>query len=423
MNAQRLLERFLGYVGIDTTSVEGVADYPSSPGQLQLGQRVAEELRQLGLPEVEQDSHGLVWATLPSNGSPAGPTIAFLAHLDTSPEAPGGPVRAQVIECYQGGEIPLPGDRSKILRPEENPELQRMVGKTLITSDGTTLLGADDKTGVAILVETVAHLVENPHIRHGPIRLLFTCDEEIGRGVDFVDLQRLGATVAYTLDGTGAYSIDVETFSADQAVITITGRNIHPSIAKGRMVNALRVVGELLCRFPLDHLSPESTEGRQGFIHPYWVEGGVGKVVLRVLLRDFQTSQLAEYARLLYEAAAEAQALFPGSSIEVAITPQYRNMAEGLAKHPQAVALAQKALERLGRRPRLTFVRGGTDGARLTAMGLPTPNLATGQYNPHSVLEWACLDEMIDTVAWLVSLAELWAFPEADGQGQNTHSR
>ncbi len=409
MNAERLLQRFLEYVAIDTTSVEGVREYPSCPGQLQLGQRVAEELRQLGIEQVEQDPHGLVWATLPPNVDPAGPTIAFLAHLDTSPEAPGGPVRPQVIYSYQGGPIPLPGDALKILHPNENPELARMVGKTLITSDGTTLLGADDKTGVAILVETAAYLVENPQIQHGPIRLLFTCDEEIGRGVDFVDLDRLGARVAYTLDGTGAYSIDVETFSADQALITITGRNIHPSIAKGRMVNALRILGELLCQLPVDQLSPESTEGRQGFIHPYWVEGGVGKVGLRILLRDFETPRLREYALLLYEAAANAQALFPGSSIEVAITPQYRNMADGLAKEPLAVGLAQKALERLGRTARLTFVRGGTDGARLTEMGLPTPNLATGQYNPHSVLEWACLDEMVDTVAWLVSLVQLWA--------------
>jgi len=412
MNPERLLRRFLEYVAIETTSVEGVSEYPSSPGQLRLGQRIVQELRQLGLQEVEQDPHGLVWASLPANVDPPGPTIALLAHLDTSPEAPGGPVRPQVIRSYQGGPIPLPGDPSKILRPEENPELTRMVGKTLITSDGTTLLGADDKTGLAILVETAAHLVENPQIRHGTIRLLFTCDEEIGRGVDFVELDRLGAQVAYTLDGTGAYAIDTETFSADQAIITITGRNIHPSIAKGRMVNALRVLGELLAQFPLEELSPESTEGRQGFIHPYWVEGGVGKVVLRVLLRDFQTPRLQEYARFLYQAAAHAQSLFPGSSVEVAITPQYRNMADGLAKEPRAVAFAQKALDRLGRTARLTFVRGGTDGARLTEMGLPTPNLSTGQYNPHSFLEWACLDEMVDTVAWVVSLAELWASAE-----------
>jgi|YNPMSStandDraft_1061717.scaffolds.fasta_scaffold03869_6 tripeptide aminopeptidase len=412
MNPERLLNRFLEYVAVETTSVEGVSEYPSSPGQLRLGQRIVEELRQLGLQQVEQDAHGLVWASLPANVDPPGATIAFLAHLDTSPEAPGGPVRPQVIRSYQGGPIPLPGDPSKALRPEENPELNRMVGKTLITTDGTTLLGADDKTGLAILVETAAYLVENPQIRHGTIRFLFTCDEEIGRGVDFVDLDRLGAQVAYTLDGTGAYAIDVETFSADQAIITITGRNIHPSIAKGRMVNALRVLGELLREFPLEELSPESTEGRQGFIHPYWVEGGVGKVVLRVLLRDFQTPRLQEYARFLYQAAAHAQSLFPGSSVEVAITPQYRNMAEGLAKEPRAVAFAQKALEHLGRTAHLTFVRGGTDGARLTEMGLPTPNLSTGQYNPHSVLEWACLDEMIDTVAWVVSLAELWASAE-----------
>lgn len=412
MHPERLLERFLEYVGIETTAIEGSESHPSSPGQLRLGQLLVEQLRQMGLQQVEQDPHGLVWATVPSNVDRPTPTIAFLAHLDTSAEAPGGSVRPQVIRSYSGGPIPLPGDPSKILQTEENPELLQMVGKTLITSDGTTLLGADDKTGVAILMETAAYLVENPHIPHGPIRLLFTCDEEIGRGVDFVDLARLDAAAAYTLDGTGADTIDVETFSADQAVITITGRNIHPSIAKGRMVNALRVLGRLLVEFPLEDLSPESTEGRQGFIHPYWVEGGVGQATLRILLRDFETARLGEYADRLRHAAQKAQALFPGSSVEVTITPQYRNMAEGLAKEPRAVALAQKALQRLGRSARLTFVRGGTDGARLTEMGLPTPNLSTGQYNPHSVLEWACLDEMVDTVAWLVSLAELWASPE-----------
>jgi len=414
MNRERLLERFLQYVGIDTTSIEGTSEYPSSPGQLQLGQLLLQQLRQAGLQQVEQDEHGLVWATVPSNVDRPVPTIALLAHLDTSPEAPGCPVRPQVIRSYQGGPIPLPGDPTKILRPEEYPDLLRLLGKTLITSDGTTLLGADDKTGVAILVETAAYLMKNPQIPHGSIRLLFTCDEEIGRGVDFVDIARLGAAVAYTVDGTGADTIDAETFSADQAVITITGRNIHPSIAKGRMVNALRVLAELLVQFPLDHLSPEATEGREGFIHPYWVEGGVGEVTLRVLLRDFQTPRLKEYADFLHEAAQKTQAQFPGTSIQVAISPQYRNMADGLAKEPRAVAFAQKALHQLGRTAQLTFVRGGTDGARLTEMGLPTPNLSSGQHTPHSVLEWACLDEMLDTVSWLVHLAQIWASPEAD---------
>lgn len=408
MNRQRLLDRFLRYVRIDTTAREGSDSYPSSPGQLELGRLLLAELRALGLGDAVQDEHGIVLATVPATVDHPAPAIAFCAHLDTSPETSGAGVRPQVIEDYPGGDIVLPGAPHRVIREAENPDLAPLVGRTLITTDGTTLLGADDKAGLAVIMEAAAWLVERPEIKHGPVRLLFTCDEEVGHGVDHVDLGRLDAAVCYTLDGPGADAIDVETFSADLAVITVRGRNIHPSIAKGRMINAIRVAADLMAQIPCERLSPETTEGREGFLHPYVLQGGVAEVTVKVLLRDFRTARLHDLAETLRQAAAASMAQYPGASIEVAVTPQYRNMAEGLAREPRAVTHAQKALARLGRTARLTLVRGGTDGSRLTEMGLPTPNLSTGQHTPHSPLEWACLDEMAGSAEWLVSLAEVW---------------
>jgi len=411
MHPQRLLDRFLRYVRIDTTADERAETYPSSPGQLELGRLLVDELRAAGIDDAAQDEHGIVTATVPASAPGDAPTILFCAHLDTSPETSGASVKPQVVEGYAGGDLALPGDPGRVIRRADNPELDAMIGRTIITSDGTTLLGADDKAGVAAIVEAAAWLVEHPDIEHGPIRLCFTCDEEIGRGVDHLDLDRLGAVAGYTLDGQGADTIDVETFSADLAVVTIRGVNIHPSIAKGRMTNALRVAADFVGRLPRDTLSPETTEDREGFLHPYEIRGGVAEVTVRILLRDFDTPRLEELADRLRAAAGESTAHFPRARIDVAIRPQYRNMAEGLAKEPRAVACAEQALERLGRKARLTIVRGGTDGSRLTEMGLPCPNLATGQHNPHSPLEWACLEEMVLSAEWLVALAQAWARP------------
>jgi len=370
---------------------------------------LVDELRRIGLSDACQDDNGIVLATLlPTIDRPA-PTIALLAHLDTSPETSGAGVKPQVVENYDGGELVLPGDASRVIRPAEHPELLGLVGRTIITSDGTTLLGADDKAGVAAIMEAATRLVEQPNIPHGPVRLALTCDEEIGRGVDHLRLDHLGAAVGYTLDGQGADTIDVETFSADMAVVTVQGKNIHPGVAKGRMVNALRVAADLVARLPREAASPESSEGREGFLHPFEVAGGVGAVSLRVLLRDFDALALERWADMLRQAAAASMATFPGAHIGVAITRQYRNMAEGLAREPRAVGHAERALGRLGRVAKLTIVRGGTDGSRLTEMGLPTPNLATGQHAPHSATEWACLEEMAATVEWLMALAEVWA--------------
>ena len=299
MNAERLLARFLQYVQIDTTANEASQSYPSSAGQWELGALLVRQLHELGLDDVQQDEHGLVWATIPATAAGDIPAIAFNAHLDTSPETSGTNVRPQVIRNYGGGDLVLPGDPQQVIRVAENPALEALHGATLITTDGTTLLGGDDKAGLAVIVEAAAYLTEHPEIPHGPIRILFTCDEEIGRGVNHVDLGKLGATVCYTLDGSGAGEIDVETFSADLATVTVRGVNIHPSIAKGRMVNAVRAAGEFLARLPHDRLAPEATDGRLGFIHPYHLDGGVGQAVIKLILRDFETAQLARHADLL----------------------------------------------------------------------------------------------------------------------------
>jgi tripeptide aminopeptidase len=314
-----------------------------------------------------------------------------------------------VFANYQGGDLVLPGDPSRVIRVADQPELAALVGRTIITSDGTTLLGADDKAGVAVIMEAAAWLIEHPEIRRGRVRICFTCDEEIGRGVEHLQPEQLASAVCYTLDGQGADTLDVETFSADLAVVKIQGINIHPGIAKGRMVNALRVAGDFIARLPRTAGCPEATEGREGFVHPFEIAGGVAEVTLRTLVRDFDSAALTRWADLLRETAAATTAEFPGAKIELTITKQYRNMSEGLARDPRAVAYAQRALEKLGRSARLASVRGGTDGSRLTEMGLPTPNLATGEHSPHSALEWTCLEEMVAAGEWVIALLESWA--------------
>ena len=409
VNQTRLLQRFLRYVRIDTTAVDGADRYPSSAGQLELGALLVRELLNCGIVDAAQDQHGIVMATIPANNGVSGAAIALNAHLDTSPETTGRDVRPQVIDAYQGGDIVLPGDPARVIRVADNPELAALQGCTLVTTDGNTLLGGDDKAGIAAIMELANILFENPDVLHGPIKILFTCDEEIGRGVDFVDVAALQAMAAYTMDGPGANHIDVETFSADMATITVQGVNIHPSIGKDRMVNAVRAAAEFVTRMPRKTMSPETTEDRQGFQHPYRMEGGVAEATIHVLLRDFETAALEGYADDLRQLANEVEVAIPGCRIEVDVRAQYRNMREGLDKEPRAVEYARKAHEKLGRKPQLTIIRGGTDGSQLTAKGLPTPNLSIGQHNPHSPLEWVCLDEMVQATSLLVELVQVWA--------------
>lgn len=406
IDQQKLLQRFLRYVKVDTTADPNNDDYPSSQGQLELGRLLVEELKQLGLPAT-QDEFGIVLATVPGNVKDA-PVVALNSHVDTSPETTGANVQPNVIENYDGQDIPLGSSGISITRTE-NPELADLVGKTLITTDGTTLLGGDDKAGVAIIMQVVETLLSDPSIPHGDVRVLFTCDEEIGLGVKHVDVDALKADVCYTLDGGGRGDVDSETFSADGAVVTVEGVNIHPSIAKDRMVNSVRGVAEFIARLPSDRLAPEVTEGREGFLHPYDLKGGVDRSELKVLLRDFDTDRLPAQANLLKEIATEVEQAVPGCRVNVEVKKQYRNLGDGLKKEPRAISFAEEAHKRLGRAYKLGSIRGGTDGSQLTELGLPTPNLSSGQHNPHSPREFACLDEMTEACEVTVELLKVWA--------------
>jgi tripeptide aminopeptidase len=407
INRGRLLDRFLEYVQIGSSADANANRYPSSDGQLKLGKLLTEQLKKMGIEDAHQDSNGLVWATIPSTIDEPCATVLLNSHLDTSPEAPGDNVRPAVIESYAGGDIPL-ADGKSVIRVEQCPALSDLVGTTLITTDGRTLLGSDDKSGVAVIMELAEVLMERRDLPHGPVRILFTCDEEIGRGTKHVELRKAAATVGYTLDGGGAGQIDQETFSADMAIVRFVGHNIHPSIAKGRMVNAVRAAGLFLAELPMDRLSPESTDDRDGFVHPYDIAGGVGEVKLQFILRDFETARLVDQANLLRTIANKVESQVPGIRIEVNTQRQYRNMADGLKKLPMAVELAERAFHVLGVPCERSIVRGGTDGSLLTEMGLPTPNLSCGQHNIHSVFEFACLDQMQSALAHLIVLLDLW---------------
>ncbi|OYP36410.1 peptidase T [Rhodopirellula sp. MGV] len=408
INRQRLLERFLKYVQVGTTANPKSDQYPSTECQRDLGKILAQELVDMGASDVRQDEHGLVYATIPSNvKADHAPVVALLAHVDTSPDAPGHSVRPQVIESYPGGNIPL--ESGEVITPDACPDLKELVGKTLITTDGTTLLGGDDKAGVAIIAELAQTLLENPQLLHGDLKVVFTCDEEIGHGTDKIDLQALAADVAYTLDGGGEGIIDVETFSADGATVKFIGDSIHPAIAKDRMINALRGAADFIAALPRETDTPETTAGRQGFIHANTIVGQVAEVTVDLILRSFDTDDLGGYADQLRKIAAQVESDWPGLKVVVEVRKQYRNLGEGLANLPQSIDLAVKAFKNLGRPFKKEIIRGGTDGSVLTEKGLPTPNLSSGQHNIHSVREFACLDEMVAATEHLVELLKLWS--------------
>lgn len=407
INRQRLLERFLRYVQVDTTADPHSQTYPSSSCQRDLADVLLSELTAMGADDAHVDSNALVWATIPAAGDCTNsPAVALVSHMDTSPEAPGANVRPQVIDDYQGGDIQL--DSGAVIDVASCETLADLVGTTLITTDGTTLLGGDDKAGVAIIMELAETLIENPDISHGPIRVLFTCDEEIGHGTDKIDFDKLNAVVGYTVDGGGAAIIDVETFSADGAKVTFTGHNIHPAIAKDRMVNSMRAAADFIAALPRTDRTPETTDGRDGFIHPHHVQGGVGETAVELILRSFDEADLIDYANLIRVTADDVAATIPGMKATIDVYPQYRNFAAGLKQLPEAVGLAEKAFANLGRDCTTAIIRGGTDGSQMTAKGLPTPNLSSGQHNIHSVTEFACLDEMIAATEHLIELAKLW---------------
>ena len=407
INRQRLLDRFLRYVRIGSGADPAGESYPSSPGQRELGDLLCRELADMSVTDAHQDENALVWGTVPATDGGTSPVVALIAHMDTSPEAPADGVKPQVVEAYAGGEVALPSGAT--IDPASSPTLNSLIGKTLITTDGATLLGGDDKAGIAIVMELAHALIENPHLVHGDVRLLFTCDEEIGRGTDKIGLHKLDATVAYTLDGGGAGEIDVETFSADAATVKFIGHNIHPAIAKNVMVNAVRAASDFVVALPRASCSPETTGNREGFVHPYAISGGVGEATVELILRSFEEEDLEEYAEMIQQTADKVASELPGVRAEVSLRRQYRNLREGLQDLPESVTLAAQAFANLGRPCKKTIVRGGTDGSQLTEKGLPTPNLSSGQHNIHSVTEFACLDQMVEAVEHLVELLGLWS--------------
>ncbi len=407
INRQKLLHRFLQYVRVGSAANPASASYPSSVGQLELGRMLAEQLLEMGISDACQDAHGLVWGTVPSNVSWAAPTVLLNAHLDTSPEAPGDGCNPQVIENYGCAPISLlSGDTIDLI---STPELADLRGHTLVTTDGKTLLGADDKAGVATIMQCVQHWMENPSVPHGPIRVLFTCDEEIGKGTKYFDLDRADAIVGYTLDGGAAGTIDVETFSGDGATVTFRGRNTHPAVAKGKMVHSLRAAAKFIALLPTETLSPESTSDRQGFVHPFTIQGGVAETVIQFIVRDFETQKLETYIQLLKATMDRVLEEFPGMEGQVDTVVQYRNMADVLRGFPKAIELAEQAYADLNLPCRRDSIRGGTDGALMSELGLPTPNLSVGQFNIHSVREFASLDHMVQAGQHVIRLAELWS--------------
>lgn len=410
----QVLERFLRYVKIDTQSDPRSERYPSTPGQLELLGLLADELQALGVPDVHRDDFGYVMATLPSTLAPGllqerqVPTIALLAHVDTSPDVTGKDVKPQIIERYEGGVITLPGDPEQRLDPAEQPALNNTVGHTLVTTDGTTLLGADDKAGVAEIMTVVEHLLAHPEIEHGPVAICFTPDEEIGKGTDHLDTKRLGARFAYTVDGSDAGCLEQETFSGDAAEVTIEGRSEHPGYAKGKMVSAAKLAAEFVHRLPQGRLSPETTGGREGFIHLTNLEGTVREARLSFILRDFETSKLAELRALVEDIAAQVRSLDERAKVRIEFSESYRNMRDAVSEVPFIVKYAEQAVRRAGLTPHYEAVRGGTDGSRLTTLGVPTPNLFTGGHNYHSRREWASVDEMEQAVRTLIELCRIW---------------
>ncbi|MEM6980698.1 MAG: peptidase T, partial [Planctomycetota bacterium] len=402
----RLLDRFCRYVRIETSADPASSSYPSSDGQWELGRLLRDELVAMGLTDAYQDEFGLVYATIPATADGDTATIALVAHMDTSPEAPANNIQPNVINNYDGSDIQLPHG---IIAVDQVPELEEMVGDTLITTDGTTLLGGDDKAGVAIIMELAETLVEQPRLRHGPVKIVLTCDEEIGHGTDKINIASLGATAAYTIDGGGHAIIDHETFSADGVTVIFTGYNIHPAIAKDRMSNSIRAAADFVAALPKDDRTPETTQDREGFIHVHDVEGGVGETRVELILRSFESDDLKHYAELVTRLANEAAEKTPGVAADVQVRRQYRNLRDGLAHCPEAVELAEEAFGTLGIDCQRAIIRGGTDGSQLTEKGLPTPNLSSGQHNIHSVLEFANLDEMLIAGEHLVLLLEAWS--------------
>lgn len=408
--AEKVLDKFLRYAKIDTQSQDGQDTTPSTKKQFDLANLLVKELKEMGIKDAEIDDHCYVYATIPANIPNADkvPTIGFLAHVDTSPDVSGSNVKPQVIENYQGGDIKLPGDENYVITEAENPKLKNCIGHTIVTSDGTTLLGSDDKSGVACIMTLAEMLLNNDSIKHGNIRIAFTPDEEIGQGTKFFDIKKFGCDYAYTLDGELPGELNKETFSANSAIVRTYGRDIHPGNAKNIMVNSIRAMAEIITKMPKD-MAPETTEGYEPYIHPHQLSGTVFKSELKILFRDFKTAGLDDQKKIMEDIIAEVQPKYKDTKIELEIIEMYRNMLDKLEQQPHGLEYLWQAAEKAGANPYWEPIRGGTDGSRLTEMGLPTPNIYTGGQNFHSRTEWMSVDALEIALETCKNLVQIWA--------------
>ncbi len=401
-------DRFLKYVTIDTQSDPASNSNPSTEKQKELGKLLVSQLQEMGIADAHLDEYGYVYATVPANSGKANtPVICFCSHMDTAPDCSGAGVKPIAHKNYQGADIVLPDDPSQIIKLKEHPDLENQVGNDLITASGTTLLGADNKAGLAEIMDACYQLVNHPEIKHGTIRILFTPDEEIGRGVDKVDIKKLGAYAAYTMDGESAGNMENETFSADGAKLIINGISAHPGFAKGKMESAIKIAAQIVAALPYE-LSPEGTENKEGFVHPVAIAGHVETASIDFIIRDFEEEKLTDHANTIRRIAVQVLKKFPGSSAELQVKPQYRNMKNILDKHPQIVEYAMEAMKRAGLNAKLCSIRGGTDGSRLSFMGLPCPNIFAGEHAFHSKQEWVSVQDMQKAVETILHLCMIW---------------
>ncbi|WP_158796488.1 peptidase T [Pedobacter sp. L105] len=407
-NNSALENRFIEYVKIDTQSDPASSSIPSTDKQKNLGRVLVAQLLEIGIADAHLDEYGYVYATIPSNSEKNVPVICFCSHMDTSPDCSGKDVKPIIHTNYQGEDLVLPDDHSVVLKMTEHPDLKAQIGNDIITASGITLLGADNKAGLAEIMEAAAFLVQHPELKHGTIKILFTPDEEIGRGVDKADLKKLGADFAYTIDGETCGSIEDETFSADGAVLTIHGISSHPGFAKGKMQSAIKILGDVISALPKDRLTPEATANKEGFLHPVSVQGSVEQAEAQFIIRDFDDDLLAEHGRTLESLIKQVMTAYPGASYELKIKAQYRNMKKVLDQYPQVLEYGVLAIERAGIPVKKQSIRGGTDGSRLSLMGLPCPNIFAGEHAFHGRQEWASVQDMEKAVQTIVNLAQIW---------------
>ncbi|WP_345953909.1 peptidase T [Mucilaginibacter sp. PAMB04168] len=401
-------QRFLRYVTIDTQSDPESSTYPSTEKQKNLGRVLVQELLEMGINDAHLDEYGYVYATIPANTSKVNvPVICFCSHMDTSPDSSGKGVKPIIHRNYQGQDLVLPDDNTQVLKPQNHPELRNQIGNDIITASGTTLLGADNKAGVAEIMDACYQLLHHPEIKHGTIKILFTPDEEIGRGVDKVDLKKLGAFAAYTMDGETAGNMENETFSADGAKLLISGVSAHPGFAKGQMLSAIKIAGQIIAALPFG-LSPEGTEGKQGFVHPVGISGHVEHAMIEFIIRDFDTDALKQHAQTIRDITENILKGFPGATYKLQVKEQYRNMKQALDEHPHIVDYGMEAIRRAGLDAKLCSIRGGTDGSRLSFMGLPCPNIFAGEHAFHGRQEWVSVQDMQKAVETILHLGAIW---------------